>query len=161
MKYLNKFNEARREKQLINAKDARKVLSTIYNIVDEYCYDPIPRENSLVDFLVDSDQFLDYAEKYDGFIAGNKFESPESFKYIINDYLSGISPVVCIAPFWFTRDPSTLTEFRDVYSDTIYVKIIEKITKKKINEIQDRLEADECHLVKAVSGDIYLRIWWD
>lgn len=167
MKHLMGFDEAMefhkdgREKQLDTPDDARVVLSKIYDIVDEIKLGP--RDHDFVDFIVEFDDFIKYAEEHDGSFAGNRFDSLDEFKsFMENEVESVISPLIYIAPFWFTRTESDLLTFRDVYSDTIYVKLINgDLGKKEIKSLQDSLECDEMNIIKSSTGESYLRIWWD
>lgn len=158
MIYLKKFNES---KQLIENEDAKIALSKIYNIVDAVRLGVGPR--SMVDYLVNIDEFINYADKYDGAFAGNKFDSLSEFKEFIEDKIdSVVSPLVYIAPFWFTRTEEEIFNFGDVYSDTIYIRLIgSDLTREEQLEIQESTESDECDLFISESGGTYLRIWWD
>lgn len=156
MRHLKTYNES--FSQLDNPDDARVVISKVYNIVDE-----VELSKRLVDFIVEIDQFVKYADEYGGSFAGNRFHSLQEFKEFVEDQVDGIvSPLIYVAPFWFTRREVDITEFRDVYSDTIYIKIITpNFSLEEIDQVQKQLGCDECHLVKSKSGDIYLRVWWD
>lgn len=160
MKYLKTFEY--REKQIWEKDEALIVLSKIYNIKDVVNLGHRPSD--LHDFLVEIDDFIKYADTYDGRFASNRFENISWFKHDISKHIEGraISPVIYVAPFWFSRTENDLIEFRDVYSDTVYVQIITpNFSKEEIEEISNDLRADECNLIKSESGKIYLRIWWD
>jgi len=162
MKHLKKFNEAR-EHRVDRPDEAREVLSKIYDIVDLVRLGP--DETDFTDFLVPLDQFITYANKYDGSIAGNKFDSLEEFKNTLEDKLeSVISSIIYIAPFWFTRSVNDILNFGDVYSDTVYIQLtdfVSDLSREEQRVIGDSVDADECGLIKSVSGKVYLRIWWD
>lgn len=175
MKYLRKFNEGMSE-QLVNSDDAREVLSTVYNIVDEIDF------RSFNDFLVDIDQFIGYVDKYNGYFAGNRFNTIEEFKSELDDVIEGFNylisdtPIMYVSPFWFSRRPEDITGFESfaVYSATIYLKvdnnIIEEMRndrdfnskiKDDIDKLKIRLDIDEVGIHKSVNGNYYLRLWWD
>lgn len=172
MKYLKKFNESR--EQLFDADEGRKVLSQVYDIVDE-----IPMHR-ISDFLVDVEKFIEYAEEYDGYFAGNRFDTFDEFKQMLDIEIEGInafmgsSPIYYVAPHWFSRTPDDILKFEDVYSATIYTNIDDDVIKgmqndedykrdiwSSINDLRTRIEADEAHIMKSVKGKYYLRIWWD
>lgn len=144
-----------REKQITTSDEAREVLSEIYEIVDEVEF------ASFKDFLVPPDEFIDYSKKYNGNFAGNVFDSIEELQDILELEIEFVSPIFYMAPFWFTRTKSDIVDFKEVYSDTIYIKLLYDLNEKEIKKIRKKLEADECHIMNGLSGDTYLRVWWD
>lgn len=172
MKYLKSFNESR--EQLTDSDKAREVISKVYDIIDEIPFD------LNIDFLVDINQFIDYANKHDGSIAGNIFNSLDEFKRVLQDEIEGLnlsigdSPIIYVSPFWESRFPEDILEFGDVYTDTVYIRLDNSIVDKMKNDdrynqsiwsdiqiLESRIKADETDILKSTNGDYYLRIWWD
>ena len=132
MKYLRKFNEELDSHGRIeNSKEAKEILSKIYDIKDEI------NLGSLTEFLVDIEQFLNYVDKYNGSFAGNRFDDTEEFKDFLENYIETFNalisdePIIYVSPFWMSRRESDILEFGDVYSDTIYLKISDEISIRK------------------------------
>jgi len=158
MKHISKFKE--HSNQIWNKDEAQKVLSQIYTIEDTVNLGYRPED--LHDFLVDVDEFIKYADRYNGSFADNEFESLNQFKSNILNHVEGISPVIYVAPFWFSRSESDLLEFKNVYSDTVYLLIVSpNFSIEEQQEVQNTLKAHECDLMKGESGKVYLRVWWD
>lgn len=176
MKHLKYFKESN-NRQLDDMDEAREVLSQIYDIEDE-----LKLGRNYGDFLVDVDQFIEYAEKHNGFFGGNYFQSLSQFKHdLLEDEIESINsiigekPTIYVAPFWFTRTYDDILKFKDVYSNTIYIEvkssIIDRIFKdeeyksdlsSKIRDLQERIGADEAFIMReSVNGVRYLRLWWD
>lgn len=158
MKHLKRFNEGR-SPQIWKSDEAKEVLSKMYDIKEEVSL------GSFSDFLVPIDQYIEYAEKYNGDVAGNRFQSLGEFKNMIEEELdSVISPVIYIAPYWFGRSPDDLLSFRMVYADTVYIQISDFFDDFSVDDqhkVGNATRADECGLFKSESGKIFLRIWWD
>lgn len=177
MNYIKKYNTFEsfltnsREPQLVNADIARNVVSKIYKIEDEYSM------GSLVDFLVDTDKFLEYAFKHNGSLAGNFFDSLDHLTEVL-DKIKEISKVerIFVAPHWFSRTESDIIKFGDVYSDTLYIKmengfpetymssrkrILAPEDKIILFEIKEITNGDEVDVVTSINGNSYIRVWWD
>lgn len=145
--------------QLWKSNDARPIISEIYTIIDEVYLGP--QNSDPIDFLVSVDQFIQYAIQYDGYFAGNVFQNIGELKHMLEFDTDGISPTVYIAPFWFTRTKADLVNFWDVYSDTIYIKLLYDLSDEEVDKIKEKLKADECYMMEGKSGNLYLRVWWD
>jgi len=159
MKYLKTFES--RGRRLNDCAPAKRTLSKVYNIVDDIILWG-RGSDEFYDFIVEFDDFMKYANEHNGSFAGNKFESLEQFKrFVENSLESVISPLIYVAPFWQSRTISDIVDFKDVYSDTLYVKLLDDITDEEIDELFKSLEADEIGVKKSKSGEKYLRIWWD
>ena len=156
MKHLKLFE---RFDQIFTSEKARETLSLIYDIKDEVNLSP-GSSSGFLDFLVDVDVFIKYANEHNGNFAGNQFELDE-FKYMIEFELDDISPIIYVAPFWLSRTREDLVEFKDVYSDTIYIKLVSTISTEEIKKIKKKVKAHECDVFEGESGNNYLRIWWD
>ena len=152
-----------RSESMWKSSQAREAISEIYTIVDEIYLDPRRKEDGFVDFLVEMSEFTKYAEDYNGFFAGNRFQTFKEFESFITNYIDGIiSPLIYVAPFWMSRTKEDIVNFGDVYSDTIYVKVIDtEPDKEELEEINKVIKADEIHLMTSKSGDKYVRFWWD
>jgi hypothetical protein len=170
MKHLRKFNEGVHT-QLRNSDEARIIINKYYNVVDEVTtsYSAF----SMVNFLVEADDFLQRMSEHDGYIAGNYYRDTDHIREDINKLYS-LSPHVYVCPYWSTRTEKDI-ECGDVYADTLYVPYIEGISGKigedgKMQVIMSEFEflnADEIGVstsygnVSSKSGEDYIRIWWD
>ena len=158
MKHLELLENFNSDKQIIDSDSARESLSKIYTIEDEVS---LSFDGKFKDFLVDSEQYIKYAKKYDGNFAANEFDIDDAI--IMMEYISfHITPVLYVAPFWFTRFISDIEDFRDVYSDSLYIPVNDLTRSKSLlYELERKFNPDEIDKIESDSGKEYIRMWWD
>ncbi|MFA5586456.1 MAG: hypothetical protein WDA02_07935 [Saccharofermentanales bacterium] len=151
------------QKKKTEISNARKWLSEIYDIKDEI------KHWDLVEFLVDVDKFMKYAQEHDGSIAGNEFDDFEDVWYMIKQ-IEKINNVieVYISPFWISREKEEIVDFGDVYSNTLFIQINDKLDEEQIDDLLEEIrEITQGHEVDVYdkkfskNGNTYVRVWWD
>lgn len=112
---------------------------------------------------------MKYAQEHDGSIAGNEFDDFEDVWYMIKQ-IEKINNVinVYISAYWSTRSKEDIVNFGDVYSDTLFIQINDKLDEEQLDDLLEEIrQITQGHEVNVYdkkyskNEHTYIRVWWD